>query len=543
MSTRVLKYSGVGTFIALIGLLLATVFVAAIGERTGIPWPALLTIVVVPFIFIPGIDTVSIPPHLILPIFLPPLLWSLARRTSWGQIASQLNVVLTMSVILVFLTIAALTATAMWILPGLSLAAAMVIAAAIAPPDPVAVEAVAGPAGIPKRITGTLQTEGLFNDAASIVTFNMAMAAVVAHGEVNFTKGFFEFLYAAAVAVVVGLIVGRLAALFANSVPDSVIRTAFTWVLPFAIYAGCEAIHASGVIAIVIAAVELSSRSTMTAEDRLTGHSFWATVELLFTGVAFGLIGMSVRDAIDDAGTSIWPAVKVGVVLSIVAFAVRLVWMWVLYKLFQRKGRTRIAPLRLQEVLLMAWSGMRGLVTLALVLAIPPSATEYHHELSVIALTVLTCTMVVPGLLLPWLVARLDLRKAPDADRVYEELNQRAYAAARRAVREHGQEYAPEAYAMVQDWLESIADKRLLDSETTDERMATFERARESALEMQRVALKAASRELHKARRERRYDPADVDAVQADLDRVILGTKRSVLARPSQVIKMEREQR
>lgn len=543
MSTRVLKYSGVGTFIALIGLLLATVFVAAIGERTGIPWPALLTIVVVPFIFIPGIDTVSIPPHLILPIFLPPLLWSLARRTSWGQIASQLNVVLTMSVILVFLTIAALTATAMWILPGLSLAAAMVIAAAIAPPDPVAVEAVAGPAGIPKRITGTLQTEGLFNDAASIVTFNMAMAAVVAHGEVNFTKGFFEFLYAAAVAVVVGLIVGRLAALFANSVPDSVIRTAFTWVLPFAIYAGCEAIHASGVIAIVIAAVELSSRSTMTAEDRLTGHSFWATVELLFTGVAFGLIGMSVRDAIDDAGTSIWPAVKVGVVLSIVAFAVRLVWMWVLYKLNQRKGRTRIAPLRLQEVLLMAWSGMRGLVTLALVLAIPPSATEYHHELSVIALTVLTCTMVVPGLLLPWLVGRLDLRKAPDADRVYEELNQRAYAAARRAVREHGQEHAPEAYAMVQDWLESIADKRLLDSETTDERMATFERARESALEMQRVALKAASRELHKARRERRYDPADVDAVQADLDRVILGTKRSVLARPSQVIKMEREQR
>ena len=543
MSTRVLKYSGVGTFIALIGLLLATVFVAAIGERTGIPWPALLTIVVVPFIFIPGIDTVSISPHLILPIFLPPLLWSLARRTSWGQIASQLNVVLTMSVILVFLTIAALTATAMWILPGLSLAAAMVIAAAIAPPDPVAVEAVAGPAGIPKRITGTLQTEGLFNDAASIVTFNMAMAAVVAHGEVDFTKGFFEFLYAAAVAVVVGLIVGRLAALFANSVPDSVIRTAFTWVLPFAIYAGCEAIHASGVIAIVIAAVELSSRSTMTAEDRLTGHSFWATVELLFTGVAFGLIGMSVRDAIDDAGTSIWAAVQVGVVLSVVAFAVRLVWMWVLYKLNQRKGRTHIAPLRLQEVLLMAWAGMRGLVTLALVLAIPPSATEYHHELSVIALTVLTCTMVVPGLLLPWLVAKLDLRKAPDADRVYEELNQRAYAAARRAVREHGQEHAPEAYAMVQDWLESIADKRLLDSETTDERMATFERARESALEMQRVALKAASRELHKARRERRYDPADVDAVQADLDRVILGTKRSVLARPSQVIKMEREQR
>ena len=65
-------------FLAIIGLLLATVFVAAVGERTGLPWPALLTVVVAPVIFIPGIDTVSIDPHLILPFFLPPLLWSLA---------------------------------------------------------------------------------------------------------------------------------------------------------------------------------------------------------------------------------------------------------------------------------------------------------------------------------------------------------------------------------------------------------------------------------------------------------------------------------
>lgn len=74
-----------GTFIAFIGLLL-TVFVAEIGARTGLPWPALLTIVVAPVLFIPGIETVSLDTHLILPIFIPPLLWSLARRTSWGLI-------------------------------------------------------------------------------------------------------------------------------------------------------------------------------------------------------------------------------------------------------------------------------------------------------------------------------------------------------------------------------------------------------------------------------------------------------------------------
>lgn len=437
-----------------------------------------------------------------------------------------------------FLTIAALTASAMWLMPGLSLAGAMVLAAAIAPPDPVAVDAVAGPAGIPKRITGTLQTEGLFNDAASIVTFNVALAAAVSHGEVNFAHGFLQFLYAAVVAVVVGLVTGRLAATFANSVPDSVIRTAFTWVLPYAIYVGCEAIEASGVIAIVIAAVEMSSRSTMTAEDRLTGHSFWETVELLFTGVAFGLIGMSVRDAIDTAGTHIWQAVTVGLVLSIVAFAVRFVWMWVLYKGNVKKGRTNVSPLRMQEVLLMAWSGMRGLVTLALVLSIPAEATPYFHELSVVALTVLTCTMVIPGMLLPWLVNKLDLQNGPGGggDKAYAELNERAYAAARKAVQEHGEEYAPEAYAMVQQWLDSIAERRLQDPEGTEERKEAFMRARAGATKMQDLALRAASQELQRARRERRYNPADVDAVLADLDKLIMARERNALAKPSQMV-------
>lgn len=530
-------------FLSIIGLLLATVFVAEIGERTGLPWPALLTVAVAPVLFIPGIETVSLDTDLILPIFIPPLLWSLARRTSWGMIRAQMHVVLVMSVALVFLTIAALTATAMWLMPGIGLAAAMVLAAAIAPPDPVAVDAVAGPAGIPKRITGTLQTEGLFNDAASIVAFNVALAALVADGEVDFSEGALNFLYSAVVAVIIGLIVGRLAALFVNSVHDSVTRTAFTWVLPFAIFVAAEEIHASGVIAIVIAAVEMSSRASFTAEDRLSGHSFWETVELLFTGLAFGLIGMSVREAIDDAGTMVLEAIGIGLVLSVVAFAVRFACMWVLYMVKKRMNRTDVAPLRMQEVLLMTWAGMRGLVTLALVLSIPAGTTDYHHEFSVIALSVLMFTMVIPGLLLPWLVGKMNLDAGPDArgDKANAELNDRAYAAARRAVQEHGQELAPESYAMIQDWLATLADRRTADPERTKERREALARARTAAAEMQKIALEAATAELQKARTERRYNPADVDAVLDDIDRIVIGNERSALASPRQVIERKRE--
>ena len=249
---------------------------------------------------------------------------------------------------------------------------------------------------------------------------------------------------------------------------------------------------------------------------------------------------MSVRDAMDTAGTHIWQAVQVGVVLSLVAFAVRFAWMWVLYKMNQHKGRVNVSPLRMQEVLLMAWAGMRGLVTLALVLAIPASATSYHHELSVIALTVLTCTMVIPGLLLPWLVDKLDLQNGPAGDKAIEELNQRAYAAARKAVREHGEEYAPEAYAMIQERLDSIAEQRLQDPEGADERKEAFDRARAGAAQLQTVALRAASRELQQARRERRYNPADVDAVLSDLDRLILSRERNALAAPGKIWEPER---
>lgn len=422
-------------------------------------------------------------------------------------------------------------------MPGIGLAAAMVLAAAIAPPDPVAVDAVAGPAGIPKRITGTLQTEGLFNDVASIVAFNVALAALLTKDEIDFGQGFLKFLYAAIAAAVIGLIVGRLAAWFVNNVPDFVIRTAFTWVLPFAIYIGAEEIHASGVIAIVIAAVEMSSRASFTAEDRLSGHSFWETVELLFTGVAFGLIGMSVRDAIDAAGTMVWEAVGIGFALSVVEFVVRFACMWVLYQFKKRMHRTDVAPLRLQEVLLITWAGMRGLVTLALVLSIPAGTMPYHHELSVIALSVLTFTMVIPGLLLSWLVRQLGLENGPDAhgDKVNAELNDRAYTAARRAAQEQGPRLAPESYGMVQQWLDALAERRQVNPEGSRERREAFERAA-AAIEVQYIALAAATAELEKARRERRYNPADVDAVLDELDLMVVAAERDALAPPPQML-------
>ncbi|WP_301187576.1 cation:proton antiporter, partial [Corynebacterium stationis] len=260
---------------ALTGLLAATVFAVALGNKTGLPWPALLTLLTTAVVFIPGFSTFTVPSELILPIFLPPLLWALARRTSWGVIREQWRTILLLSVVLVVITTAGVGAAAYFWLPGIGLAGAILIGAAIAPPDPVAVEAVAEPAGIPHRITTSLQTEGLFNDAASIVLFHLALFAVTEGNDLSVASGVLNFVYSSVVAAVLGLVIGRAAAWFMKHIDDSTARNALTWVVPFGTYITAEYLGASGVIAVVIAAIELSSRAPLIAQDRSSGQNFW----------------------------------------------------------------------------------------------------------------------------------------------------------------------------------------------------------------------------------------------------------------------------
>lgn len=516
----------------LVGILLSTVVVVAVGEKLGLPWPALLTLFATVTVFIPGVPALELPADLMLPIFLPPLLWALARRTSWGVIRTQWKTIVLLSVGLVVVTTLTVGAAAYALLPGISFAAAILIGAAIAPPDPVAVDAVAEPAGIPRRIISALQTEGLFNDAASIVAFHLALTAVTQGGHLTWRAAITSFCYSAAVAAFIGWLVGFLASKFIIRVHDSIARNALTWVIPFFTFILAEEVHASGVIAVVIAGVELHSRAAIEAEDRLSGQSFWETVELLFTGVAFGLIGLTVNTAIHEVGADLWHSVMVGVLLSVVAFAVRGVWMLMFYGVNLRSHQQRVAPLRLQEVLLMTWSGMRGLVTLALVLSVPAGAFPFHHELAVIALTVLLVTMVIPGMLLPWLMGQLDLDSHAQAaaDKMRTQITERARQAALRALARKYKDLEPDAAARVDQWF----DDRLgteMDGDDLEERMEKLREQRTVLNHSRLVAFKAAQTELLLIRQQREVNPQLVDEILAEVDRMVLVAERNARKR------------
>ncbi|KXB49317.1 sodium:proton antiporter [Corynebacterium sp. MC-04] len=516
------------TLIVIVGLMFATVIVVSIGERTNLPWPVLLTLLTTATMVFPAIPDISLPPDLILPLFLPPLIWAMARRLSWPLIRSQWRTLLSLSVLLVVVTILAVAGTSMVLIPGLSVAGAIALGAAVAPSDPVAVEAVAEPAGIPRRVIGTLQTEGLFNDAVALVAFQLALNSLYNDDSIHVGPALLRFVYTTLASIALGWLIGHVAGRALEYTAGSNTVNALSWVVPFAVYIAAEEIHASGVIAVVVAAVEMTSRVSATAaEDRLTGSAFWETAELLVTGLAFGLIGLSVRNAVEQTSTRIGEGIVWGLVISGVLFAVRFVWMYDQYLLNKHGKKKNVSPLRLQEVLVLTWSGMRGLVTLALVLSVPAGYINVYNEMPLIAITVLFCTMVVPGLTLPWIMQKLNVNEGNDAiaDATMDRLLRRAHNAAMDVLQSKGEDLPPEAIqAIARRFRDMTGVPKDDEPENYEDAVRRLREVRRKVTAVRLEAIEAAQVEVMSARFEPGADPFIIDEVLAQLDRMTLAS-------------------
>ncbi|QHK20002.1 Na+/H+ antiporter [Pseudarthrobacter psychrotolerans] len=509
----------------IIGLLLATVVAVGLGDRLRLPYPVLMLLLAVGLTFIPGFPDLDIAPELILPIFLPPLLFATAQRSSWAVFRVRWRTLIMLAVALVVITTAVVAGAAWLMIPGIGIPAAIALGAMVAPPDPVAVESVAGRVHMPRRLITVLQSEGLFNDAAAIVIFQAAVAAAVGGTRIG-PDVVLKFVIGAAVAVVAGIAMGWLTAIITRLVASMVARSAVTLVVPFAAYILAEEVHASGVIAVVVTALEMQRHSRpQDAAERVTRTAFWDVVELLVTALAFGLVGLEIRHVIRDEGSDIWGMLGVAAVVCVLVFAVRFLWLAVL-AMGGRKRRNALQPTSAKEVLILTWCGMRGLATLALALALPLTLADgtpfpARDYLLVIACAVLLATLVLPGLTLPWLMRVLnasnDGTEERDAALV---LAQRAQAAAVAALKEHDlmKDLPPEKVALVKEKMGRL-HAELLDGSLRNESVADLRvRGRGLAIAVQTIALDAARQEVVLARNEPDMDPEVADRVLRQLD-------------------------
>ncbi len=360
----------------LFALLLGAVVSVPVGERLKLPAPVLMTVFGIVLALLNFVPNVDVPPELILPLLLPPLLYAAVRRTSWRQFAANVRPILLLAVALVFVTTFCVAVVAHAIVPGLPLAAAVALGALVAPPDPVAATAVAGKLGLPRRLVSILEGEGLFNDVTAIVLYHVAVAAAVSGTFSPWSAGL-DLVLSAVVAVAVGLVLGWATNKAMDLLGDPTLQVALTLLVPFAAYVLAEELHGSGVLGVLVAALFLVEYAT-DADDvmaRLAGHTFWDIVDTLVTGVAFGLVGLELHNAVETASGHWaellgWSAAVVGVVVL-----VRLAWLlpatWLTKRMHTERDVGEDIPLSWRETVVMWWSGMRGVASVALALAIP----------------------------------------------------------------------------------------------------------------------------------------------------------------------------
>jgi CPA1 family monovalent cation:H+ antiporter len=526
----------VEVLLLVVGLMLAAVLLVGVGDRTRLPWPVLMVLLGVVVGAVPGLpDAFDLDPELILPLFLPPLLFATAQRTSWALFRARWRSIALLAVALVAVTITAVAGTAMALVPGITLTAAVALGAMVAPPDPVAVEAVAGPVRMPRRLLSVLQSEGLFNDATALVVFQTAVLATVQRGELSAPGLLLRFALGVVAAVALGIVFAWIARWIGDRVTDPTGRSALTLVLPFAVYLAAEEMHASGVVAVVVVALQLRSASMGDeAAERLVQRSFWDVVELLVTGVAFGLIGLDLRQVVEAAGPDLPRMLAHAAVVCCVVIGIRAAWMVGAWLLVRRARSALAAPVTGREAVVLTWCGMRGLATLALALALPVATVDgpfpARAELVVIGCSVLIVTLIGPGLTLPLLVRRLGVQADADAEQAAEkELTLRARRAAleRVAQRERTADLPEEAATALHERMTRLEALLRGDPPTTEERdhVEALRRGRALAMEVQADALAAAREEVLRARREPGVDPEAADRVlhRLDLRTVLLG--------------------
>ncbi|MEU4654174.1 Na+/H+ antiporter [Streptomyces sp. NPDC023723] len=516
-------------FVLLLGALLSV----PVGDRFGLPAPVLMTVLGIVLALLDFVPNVDIPPDLILPALLPPLLYAAVRRTSWRQFAANKRPIFLLAVALVFVTMTCVAAVAHTIVPGLGLAAAFALGALVAPPDPVAATAVAGQLGLPRRLVSILEGEGLFNDVTAIVLYHVAIAAAVGGTFSPWSAGL-DLVLSAVVAVAVGLALGWGAYRLLDLLGDATLQIGLTLLVPYASYVLAEELHGSGVLAVLTTAMFLAEYAS-DADDvltRLAGHTVWDVVDTLVTGVAFGLIGLELHNAVRTASGHWaellgWAGAVVGVVIL-----VRLVWLlpatWLTKRLHAQRDRDEDIPMSLRETVVMWWAGMRGVASVALALAIPLETDDgapfpHREELIFIAFGVILVTLLLQGLTLPWLVGRLGVRADTEQEKEFERnLARRAAKAARQRLREiETVEELPEE--LTEQMLRRAFDIGIrISPEIGDEerREAQQQRARriKRVRRIQGEMLSAARHEVLAARSEPGADPEIVDRVLRHLD-------------------------
>ncbi|HEU4975464.1 MAG TPA: Na+/H+ antiporter [Baekduia sp.] len=363
--------------LVLLGVLIGAGIFLLAAERTGVPYPILLTAGGTALAFLPGVGDFELSPEVILVAFLPPLLYSAAFFSSLQDLRANAQPIGLLAVGLVIATTLVVAAVAHAAIDGLPWPAAFVLGAIVSPTDPVAATEIAVRSRAPRRLVTIVEGESLINDSTGLIAYKFAIAAVLS-GTFSLAEAAGDFVLSAAGGIAIGLAVGWVIAIIRRRLDDAPTEVAVSLLTPYVAYLPAEALGVSAVLAAVTSGLYLGWRSPdlVTPSTRIQTVGFWELLVFALNAALFVLIGLQLRHVVDgldgfSAGQLAgWSALVIAAVM-----VTRMAWMLVFNtidsRLLQRRRLDREDPPPTGLAVLLGWSGMRGAVSLAAALAIP----------------------------------------------------------------------------------------------------------------------------------------------------------------------------
>ena len=409
---------------AVLGLVVVAILVAATAGRLRTPAPSLLVVVGLGVGFIPGFSALDVSPDFVTLGVLPPLLFSGAQQISLIDLRQVWKPVAVLASALVVVTAVAVAAVTHAVDPSVTGAVAFTLGAVLASTDPVAVSALSRELRLPARVSTLVQAESLFNDATSLVLFEVAVAAA-ASGHVSAGHAVAQFVLLAAGGIAVGVATGWLAALALRRTHEPMAQAALALVAPYVAAVGAEAAHVSPVTAVIVAGLMLGRRRIRSREPegRLVATSVYEVVVFVLENAIFAVIGLELASflrGLPSGDTGYTVALLAAVTATLLASrgaALALPVVRPQRRTGTANGRPR-PPWRVAAVV--TWAGARGVIPLAAALSIPThtdAGAPFPHRsmLLVVATGVVVITLVVQGSTLAPLVRRLGVLTTEDA--------------------------------------------------------------------------------------------------------------------------------
>jgi monovalent cation/hydrogen antiporter len=401
-----------------LGLVLSVSFLVLLAQRLKIAYPIFLVIAGLVAGFIPGIPNTHINPDLVFLIILPPILYDAAQNTSWKALWYWRRIISVMALGFVLLTATSVALVSYYLIPGFTLAQGFLLGAIISPPDTAAASAILKFVKIPKSLASILEGESLLNDATSLTIFRFALLAIISNHFV-WHEAAFGFVAVVVSGILIGVGIGFIFYAIFRWLPTTAnLNITLSIVLPYLIYLTAEALHSSGVLAVVSGGLFIAYQNhfVFSHSSRLKSNAIWSALVFILNAVVFFLIGLQLPEIIHSVKDgALTESLIVALLISLVVILVRLfsgLFSSVFTKFIGRFITVAQRRPGWRNPLIISFMGMRGVVSLASALSIPlllPGGQSFPNRDMILFITfvVIIITLVGQGLLLPWLIKKI----------------------------------------------------------------------------------------------------------------------------------------